>query len=464
MRDDRHSGKILLVDDDGNLVELLKMRLASANYEVVAASTSEAALEVYKTDSCHLAIVDLRLADMDGISLMDRLHSMDPELPVVILTAHGSIETAVDAIKKGAYTYLTKPFDAQELLVQIARAMENRKLNSEVTRLKGLVRERYEISNIVSRSPKMQEVLNVVLRIAPTDSTVCIHGESGTGKEVIAKAIHLASPRKDNSFVAINCAAIPETLLESELFGHDKGAFTGAVRSNKGLFTEAHRGTIFLDEIADMPLAVQAKLLRVLQERQFYPVGSTKPVEVDVRVIVATKRDLEHAVQDGQFREDLFYRIHVIPIHLPPLRERKQDIPYLADYFLEDFRKRMKKDVRGITVEAMKRLMDHDWPGNIRELQHTIEFAVAMAQHDMIEEDLILEPAKISKGTNSLKPFKEAKEEFEKDYLIRSLRTTDGNISRAAKLAGRYRADFYELLKKHSVNVSDFKKPGHKSD
>lgn len=462
MSDQQRSGRILVVDDDRNLVELLGMRLERANYEVVTAPTSEAALTTCESQAFHLAVLDLKLADQDGISLMDRLHAVDPGLPVIILTAHGSIETAVEAIKKGAYTYLTKPFDAQELLIQIARAMENRKLNSEITRLKGIVQERYDVANIVARSPRMQQVLDVVSRIAPTDSTICIQGESGTGKEVIAKAIHLASPRKNKSFVAINCAAIPETLLESELFGHEKGAFTGAVRSNKGLFSEAHEGTLFLDEIGDMPLAVQAKLLRVLQERQFYPVGSTKPVAVDVRIVAATKSDLEQAVQDGQFRDDLFYRIHVIPLHLPPLRERKQDIPYLVEYFLESFRERMKKDIKGITAEAMKRLMEHDWPGNIRELEHAIEFAVAMAQHDMIEEDLILDSPRVSKGTDVLKPFKEAKEEFEKNYLLRSLRESEGNISKAAKAAGKYRADFYDLIRKHSVNAADFKNPGGK--
>jgi two-component system response regulator GlrR len=304
----------------------------------------------------------------------------------------------------------------------------------------------------------MQQLLEMVSRIAGTDSTVYLQGESGSGKEVIAKAIHLASGRKDKAFVAINCAALPESLLESELFGHDKGAFTGAVRSTKGLFFEAHEGTLFLDEIGDMPLTVQAKLLRVLQERQFYPVGGTKPVEVDVRVIVATKSDLEEEVRQRTFREDLFYRVHVIPIHLPPLRERKEDIRSLAQYFLAKFAEQMKKGILGLTPGAMRRLMDHDWPGNVRELEHTIEFAVAMVRDDLITEDFILPSKTPPESCAHVTPLKEAKQRFEKDYLLSLLDECEGNVSKASRAAGKYRADFYDLLKKYSIRPSDFKK------
>jgi two-component system response regulator GlrR len=304
----------------------------------------------------------------------------------------------------------------------------------------------------------MQRVLEVVSRIAPTESTVYIHGESGTSKELIAKAIHLASERKDKPFVAINCAALPETLMETELFGHEKGAFTGAVRSKKGLFTEAHQGSIFLDEIGDMPLSIQAKLLRVLQEKQFYPVGSEKAAEVDVRVIVATQKDLKTQVKTGQFREDLFYRIHVIPIYVPPLRERKEDIPLLVKYFLQRFSQQMKKEIKGLTPAAMQRLMLHDWPGNVRELENTIEYTVAMTQQDMITEEFILQ-TRTSIPQESLKPIKEARDEFEKKYLIQLLELCEGNVTKAANLAGKYRADFYDLLKKHELSAGDFKKP-----
>jgi two-component system response regulator GlrR len=451
------SGKILVVDDDRNLIDLMKMRLESANYEVVTALKEEEARVAAKGQVFDLSLIDLQLVCQDGISLMEELHLIAPEMPVIILTAYGSIESAVEAMKKGAYSYLTKPFNHQDLLLQIERALENRRLASEIKRLKGLLEERYDFANIVARSEKMQRVLEVVSRIAQTESTVYIHGESGTGKELIAKAIHLASERKDKLFVAINCAALPETLMESELFGHEKGAFTGAVRSTKGLFTQAHEGTIFLDEIGDMPLSIQAKLLRVLQERQFYPVGSEKSHEVDVRVIVATQKDLEAQVKQGLFREDLFYRIHVIPIYVPPLRERKEDIPLLVKYFLKKFSQQMKKEVKGLTPAAMQRLMLHDWPGNVRELENTIEYTVAMTQQDVINEDFILQ-TKISIPQESLKPMKEAKDEFEKKYLIQLLELCEGNVSKAANLAGKYRSDFYDLLKKHNLNTGDFKK------
>jgi two-component system response regulator GlrR len=452
-------GKILVVDDDENILEVIRMRLESADYEVLTAAREEEAIEAIRSQVFDLSIVDLQLAQTDGISLMEGLHLVLPEMPVIILTAYGSIESAVGAIKRGAYSYLTKPFDSQDLLLQIEKALENRRLTSEVKRLKGLLEERFDFANIVARSEKMTKVLDVVSQIARTESTVFVYGESGTGKELIAKAIHLSSDRKDKSFVAINCAALPETLLESKLFGHERGAFTGAVRSTKGLFTQAHEGTIFLDEIGDMSLSTQAKLLRVLQERNFYPLGSEKLMEVDVRMIVATNKDLEDLVKQGLFREDLFYRIHVIPLFLPPLREKKEDIPLLVEHFLKRFSQQMKKEVKGITPAAMQKLMLYDWPGNVRELENTIEYGVAMTQQDLINEELILQ----SKGVSSpgpLKSLKEARDDYEKSYLIHLLEICGGNISKAAKLAGKYRADLYDLLKKHNLNIADFKKPG----
>jgi len=431
------SGKILLVDDDRNLIEIVKMRLESANYEVVAAAKEEEAVAAVKGQVFDLSLVDLQLVHQDGISLMEELHLIIPEMPVIILTAYGSIESAVEAMKRGAYSYLTKPFDPRDLLLQIEKALENSRLTSEIKRLKGILGEQYDFANIVARGQKMKKVLEMVSRIAKTDSTIYIHGESGTGKELVAKAVHLGSERKDKPFVAINCAALPEMLMESELFGHEKGAFTGAVRSTKGLFTLANEGTIFLDEIGDMPLSIQAKLLRVLQERQFYPVGSEKSIEVDVRVIVATQKDLEGQVKQGLFREDLFYRIHVIPIHLPPLRDRKEDIPSLVRHFLTKCSLQMKKEVKGLTPSAMQRLMLHDWPGNVRELENTIEYAVAMTQEDVISEDFILQTKPIA-SQGSLKPLKEAKDEFEKGYLVHLLELCEGNVSKAAKLAGKY--------------------------
>ena len=449
------SEKILVVDDDDNFLKLIRMRLELAGYEVITALNEDEAIAIAREETFALSIVDLRLVHRDGISLMEEMHSINPYMPVIILTAHGSIESAVEAMKKGAFNYLNKPFDPQELLLQIERAMENQRLVSEVRRLEGLLKERYDFKNIVTRSEKMQRVLDLVSRIAGTDSTIYISGESGTGKELIAKAIHLASERRDKPFVAINCAAIPETLLESELFGYEKGAFTDAKRSHGGLFAQSHEGTIFLDEIGDMLLSIQAKLLRVLQEKKFYPLGSGRPVEVDVRVIVATNKDLEAEVKNGSFREDLFYRIHVVPIDLPPLRERKEDIPPLAEHFLKEISQRMKKDMKGISAMAMQKLMLYDWPGNVRELENTIEHALAITQHDVISEEIIL-PAK-NLPVEPLNPFKEAVEDFKRGYVVRLLEFTKGNVSKAAELAGKYRADFHNLVKKHNLKPEDFK-------
>ena len=449
--------KILVVDDDRNLVELLKMTLESANFEVTAAINEKDAIGAVKENMFDLSIVDLQLGHEDGISLMEEMHLLFPDMPVIILTGHGSIESAVQAIKRGAYSYLTKPFDTPDLLLEIEKALENRRLTTEIRRLKGLLDEKYGWGNIVAKSEKMRDVLEVVSRIARTESTVYVHGESGTGKELIAKAIHLASDRKDKDFVAINCAAIPETLLESKLFGHEKGSFTGAIRSAKGLFSQAHEGTLFLDEIGDMSLGVQSKLLRVLQERNFYPVGSEKIVEVDVRLIVATNKDLEEQVKQGLFREDLFYRIHVIPIHIPPLRERKEDIPPLVEHFIKKYGLQMNKEVKGLTPLAMQKLLLYDWPGNVRELENTIEYAMAMAEQDFITEDFILKK-KVIVPQQAMKSLKEARDAFEKAYLIHLLELCQGNVSQAAKLAGKHRTDFYDILKRHDLKIRELKK------
>ncbi len=449
------SKKIFVVDDDSNFLKLIRIRLELAGYEVVTALNEDEAIAIAREKIFALSIVDLKLVHRDGISLMQEMHSINPYMPIIILTAHGSIESAVEATKKGAFNFLNKPFDPEELLFQIERAMENQRLVSEVRKLEGLLKERYDFKNIIARSEKMQKVLDLVSRIARTDSTIYISGESGTGKELIAKAIYLASERRDKPFVAINCAAIPETLLESELFGYEKGAFTDAKRNHGGLFAQSHQGTIFLDEIGDMSHSLQAKLLRVLQEKRFYPLGSERPVEVDVRVIVATNKDLEAEVKNGSFREDLFYRIHVVPIDLPPLRDRKEDVPLLAEHLLRKISQRMKKDVKGLSAMAMQKLMLYEWPGNVRELENIIEHAVAIAQHDIITEEIIL-PSKDLRA-EPLKPLKEAVEDFRRGYLVRLLEFTKGNVSKAAELAGRYRADFYNLLKKHNLKADDFK-------
>lgn len=447
--------KILAVDDNPNLLRLLKMRLEAEGYAVAAFTRAEEAMETAKDEEFAMALLDLKLSQENGIELMESLHHTHPEMPVVILTAFGSIESAVEAIKKGAYGYLTKPFNHRELLLQIKNGIEKARLSKEVIRLRGIVRERYEFKNIIGESEGMRKVLELVSHAAETDSNVYIHGESGTGKELIAKALHLASSRKEGPFVAINCAAIPETLLEAELFGFRKGAFTGAVHTKKGLFTQAHGGFILLDEISEMPFSMQSKLLRVLEEREFYPLGSEKPSKVDVRIISTSNKDLEKEIEEGRFRRDLFYRIHVIPIKLPPLREKKGDIHLLADHFLRELSGKTGKDIRGFSSAALQKMMLYPWPGNVRELHNVVECAVAMCTKGMIPEDLVLPTGNTRR--NGLKPLKEAKSDFEQRYVIELMELTQGNVTQAAKLSKKYRADLYKLLEKYNLKPKDFK-------
>lgn len=449
------AAKILLVDDDKNLLELIHMRLEASGYDVVSVDHEKRAKEIAGREVFDIAVVDLQLVKQDGLQLMEELHNIQPEMPVIILTAHGSIESAVEAMKRGAFTYLTKPFDARELILQVERAGERRQLAGEINRLKGLLGERFNFANIIAKSKPMRDVLDQVARIGETESNVAIYGASGTGKELIAKAIHIASPRKDFPFLAINCAAIPESLLESELFGYEKGAFTGAVKKTKGLFTRADKGTLFLDEIGDMPLSIQAKLLRVLQERTFVPLGSEEPVSVNVRIIIATNKDLKAEVKKGNFREDLFYRIHVIPVELPLLKDRKEDIPPLVEHFIRKYSELMDKKVKAISPAAMQKLMLHDWPGNVRELENVIEFAVAMTDSDTLKDNLVLQK---KTGQEELLTLQEARAGFEEKYIRDLLKITGGNVSKAAELAGKYRADLYNLMKKYDISPQEFKR------
>jgi len=451
-------GKILLVDDDRNLLKLIQIRLEAEGHEVVISETAREALRLGRRESFDLAVVDFRLDRSDGVELMAELTAEDPELPVIILTAYGTIRGAVEAMKKGAWGYLTKPFDDEEFLVQVQKALSKSRLSKEVERLRNLVQEKYGFDNILGRSDKMQQILDQSAQAAATDSVVLLMGESGTGKELMARALHVASRRKEGPFVAINCAAIPESLLESELFGYEPGAFTGADRSRKGLFSMAHRGTLFLDEISEMSLTMQAKVLRVLERMEFYPLGSGKMVKVDVRIIAATNRDLEEEVKRERFRQDLFYRIHVIPIKLPPLREKKEDIPILARHFLTRCSEKMKKNIAGFTPGALRKLISHDWPGNVRELENAIEGALAMATGKTITEDLILPAVPTNKEDSKRIPsLRSAKQDFEKNYLVQLLELTGGNVSKAANLAGKHRADLYELLRKRKLDPSNFR-------
>jgi two-component system response regulator GlrR len=452
----REMDKILVVDDDETILKLLRMRLEAKGYEVFTASQPQEAVKIVEAEAINLALVDLKLNGESGIDLMKNLHQINPILPIIILTAFGTVKTAVEAMSKGAFSYLTKPFDDDELLLQIRNCLDRNRLSVEVKKLRSIVKERYGFDNIVGKSEKMKTVLELVAQTAETDSIVYICGESGTGKELIAKNLHLASPRRDGPFVPINCAAIPETLLESELFGYEKGAFTGATRAKKGLFAQAHKGTFFLDEISEMPSSMQAKLLRVLEEGEFYPLGGSKPTKADVRVVAASNKDLEEEVEKGRFRKDLFYRINVIRIALPPLREKKEDIPPLVKHFLKRTSRKMKKEIAGFSPNALRKMIRYHWPGNVRELENTVESAVAISLKNVITQDLILQTQPVEED-DGLKSFKEAKLDFEKNYLTQLIEFTHGNVTQAARLAGKHRADLYELFKKHNLDPATFR-------
>ena len=454
--------KILVVDDDQAILKVLKMRLEVAGHMAAGAVTVKDALKLCVAEAFDMAILDYKLNGENGVELMEKILKLNPEMPVIILTAFGTVQAAVDAMKKGAYSYLTKPFDDDELILQVNSCLEKGKLTREVKNLRNIVNKKFGFDNIIGKSGAMKKVLDQVSQAATIDSTVCIEGESGTGKELIAKTLHVASSRQKGPFVAINCGAIPESLFESELFGYERGAFTGAAKSKKGYFPLANGGTFFLDEISEMPLAMQAKILRVLQENEFYPLGGTKKVKLDLRIIVASNKDLAKEVTKGNFREDLFYRVHVIPIKLPPLRARKESIPLFVEHFVKEFNSVMNKNVKGISKAGMKKLLAHSWPGNVRELKNVIEYSMAMNTEDFIHEDLLLPVQKIENRDSrfkksSLKFLREAKQDFEKDYLVQLLKLTQGNVSQASKLAGKYRADFYNLMNKYGLEPDNFR-------
>jgi len=450
--------KILVVDDDPGLLKLMKARLRGAGYLPTLAAAGEEAIALAQGEIYDLAILDLKMEGLDGIQVMEELLRIQPFLPTIILTAYGTISEAVEATKKGAYDFLTKPFDSKDLLYRLEKALELGKLKKEVGQLRSLVKERFHFDSIITASDKMQQILKQITQISATDSTVCLYGESGTGKELMAKAIHVSSQRAKLPFVAVNCGAIPEGLLENELFGHVRGAFTGASHTKTGILHQADGGSLFLDEISELPTTLQVKLLRVLQESEYCPLGAVRPIKVNIRYIVATNQDLGKAVKEGRFREDLYYRVHVIPIEIPPLRERPEDIPLLAIHFFEHFRREMNRNVQGISSEAMQRLMLHSWPGNVRELSNALERAVALASGGSITpDDLLLGREEAAGPQGGIQPLTEARNEFERAYLAQILTASRGNISRAAEMAGRYRAEIYKLLRKHSLNPASFK-------
>jgi len=445
------AAEILLVDDDPDLLKLIGLRLSSAGYTVRTAESGEAALAALAVARPAVVISDLRMPGIDGMALFQEIHRVHPALPVIILTAHGTIPDAVTATQRGVFGFLTKPFDSQELLQKVAEAA---RVGATEATAAGPASNEWR-AGIITRSQRMDDLLRRAKLVAESDASVLLHGESGTGKELLAKAIHRASRRADKAFVAVNCGAMPEPLLESELFGHAKGAFTGAVSAHKGLFQTADGGTIFLDEIGDMPLALQVKLLRVLQEGEVRPVGATQSVPVDVRVISATHRDLDAQKAAGQFREDLYYRLNVVTLKLPTLSERREDIPLLATHFIRKLAERYKKVVPTIAPEAMALLVAAPWPGNVRQLLNTLEQAVALATTSVIPASLI--QAALRDDSGVLMPLEDARRQFERDYLVRLLKITGGNVTQAATLAKRNRTEFYKLLQRHRLEPAMFK-------
>ena len=442
---------VLLVDDDPGLLRLLSIRLKSAGYSVTTADSGERALAVLAARRPDVIITDLRMDGMDGLALFDAVHRKHPTLPVIILTAHGSIPEAVEATRNGVFSFLTKPFQSQKLLEQVNAAMQISGTGNGAAADAGNA----WAEGIVTRSAGMKDVLSKARMVAESDASVFISGDSGTGKELLARAVHRASRRSEHPFIAVNCSAIPEPLLESELFGHRRGSFTGATQDHTGLFQEASGGTLFLDEIGDMPLALQVKLLRVLQEQQVRPVGATRTISVDVRIISATHRDLEQAMTEGEFREDLYYRLNVVSLELPALAERREDIPLLANHFLSQLREKYGKHVRGFAPEAMERLVSAPWPGNVRQLYNVVEQTLTLATTPVINDTLVQNALRDEPGT--IMPFADARKRFEKDYLAKLLQTTGGNVSQAARLAKRNRTEFYKLLHRHHIDPSLFK-------
>jgi len=449
---------VLLVDDDENILTVLSMRLKAGGYRAVTAKTGDDAVRLTVDEHPDVVLSDLRLEGENGLDVMERIHQVDDQIPVLIITAHGSIPNAIEAMNKGAAGYLTKPVDRDELFAQLARCVEQHQLAEEVAGLRRAVETRAELEGIVGRSGAMKKVFELIERVAPTTTTVMVTGDSGTGKEMVAKAVHALSPRANRPFVAVNCAALPDTLLQSELFGYKKGAFTDARTDKEGLFQRAHGGTLLLDEVGDISPTMQRSLLRALQEGEVTPLGGNKPVRVDVRVVVATNKDLKAEVEMGTFRQDLYFRLHVVPIHLPALRERVEDIPLLAQHFLHEFVTRHDKPIKGFSPEAMQRLESARWPGNVRELQNTLERAIILCDGDRVTvRDLEEFGDPIGVDGEDIVPLREARDAFERQYLARLLRSTNGNVSAAARQAGKYRADLYGLLKKHGIDPGDYK-------
>jgi DNA-binding NtrC family response regulator len=447
---------ILIVEDEAKMRRLLELNLGEDGFATFSAGDAETGLKLLRENSIDLVVTDLKLPGMDGLEFLQAVKRQNAALPVVVMTAFGSVETAVEAMKAGASDYVLKPFSLTEMRIVIHKELDVRNLREENRSLREALGKRYAHPNVVARSPKMQEVLAMVERVAPTNSTVLLGGESGVGKDLIARAIHEKSRRARGPFLKINSTAIPENLLESELFGYEKGAFTGAAASKPGKFELADKGTLFLDEIGDVPPATQVKLLRVLQEREFERLGGTRTIKVDVRLIAATNRDLREALEQGTFREDLYYRLNVVPIDIAPLRERKQDIPDLVNLFISRFAGDSGKAVEGITPDAMQILVNYHWPGNVRELQNIVERACALAKGNVLDAaDIRLDvrPAKAANGTTGFLPEGMTLEQWEDEMVQEALRRANGNKSHAARMLGLSRNALRYRLSK--IGIAD---------
>jgi len=451
--------KILVVDDDNAHRTMLRTLVGGWGYNVEEVDDGSGAVAKVQEQSYDLILMDVRMVKMSGLEALEKIKSYNPAIPIIIMTAYSSVETAVAALKKGAHDYLTKPLDFDKLKITIERSMEHTRLKEENRLLKESLGKHFDRRNIIGQSPAILNLLETVAQVAPSEATVLITGESGTGKELIAGAIHFNSHRKDGPFVKLNCAAITETLLESELFGHEKGAFTGAERRKEGRFFQAHGGSLFLDEVSEMPLTMQVKLLRVLQEREFTRVGGENPIKVDVRMIAATNKNLQELISRGAFREDLYYRLNVVDLAIPPLKKRREDIPLLAQHFLEVFAARNHKEIKGYTPQAMNHLIRYDWPGNVRELMNAVERAVVLTQSDFLSEKdftIINEsdldssqsvPENAGIRLDGAVPL----DEVEKATILNTLEAVGGNKSEAARRLGITRKTLHKKLKAYGV-------------
>ena len=444
---------ILIIDDDESIRDSCSKVLAGSGYTFKTAVNGEQGLKIFNKETFHVVLLDWKLPDMDGMDLLSKIKEENPETPVIIMTGYASVESAVEAIKRGAFDYLTKPFSPKELRVTLNKALESRNLIFENIYLRTELEQKTEFDMVVGKSQAMARLMDIVQRVSATESTVLITGESGTGKELLAKEIHHRSPRRNCPFVVVDCGALVETLFESELFGHVKGSFTGAYQTKHGRFEVANGGTIFLDEISNIGMNTQSKLLRIIQDREVTRIGSSKPIKVDVRILAATNKDLAEKVREGEFREDLFYRLNVVPVHLPPLRDRKDDIPILADHFLKKYNKKAKKMIRDISPAALKALMNYDWPGNIRELENTIERAIVLSRDNHIDlNDLVYHGIYSEKPLyNSFKEESGTLQAVEKDYIRKILLKHHGNKSQTAEALGINRKTLWAKLKKYNI-------------